>query len=498
VIDLEIVARIRQLYYGEHWRVGTIAAELGLHHATVERALRDEATAKPAPPPSRFDAYVGFAREMLERYPRLRATRLWQMLRVRGCTLSVRQVREKVRGLRPAPREAFLVRRVFPAEEAQVDWASFGHVVIGAARRALSAFVLTLTYSRWIFLRFFLDQSLENFLRGHVYAFVDLQGSPRHLLYDNLRAAVAQRHGDAVRFNTRLLELASHYHFAPRVCAPARGSDKGAVERSVRYIRDSFFAARSFTSIDDLNRQALVWRDEIAAARRWVGDDRKTVAEAFREEAAQLLPLPVHPFETDLVSAVRSEKKIYVRFDLNDYSIPPEAVGRLLTLVASETSVRLLDGQSKIAHHTRSYDRHRKVEAHIEALLKEKQRAHGSTANARLSGAVPKAEALLEACFKRGESVSAVTQKLLLLLDDYGAEEVRSAVDEALLRHTPHLSSILFILGKRRRAAQRRLTPAVDLKRRPDLKDLYVKPHPPETYDDLTRRDDDDNDDGSD
>jgi hypothetical protein len=117
VIDLEIVARIRQLYYGEHWRVGTIAAELGLHHATVERALRDEATAKPAPPPSRFDPYVGFAREMLERYPRLRATRLWQMLRVRGCTLSVRQVREKVRGLRPAPREAFLVRRVFPAED---------------------------------------------------------------------------------------------------------------------------------------------------------------------------------------------------------------------------------------------------------------------------------------------------------------------------------------------------------------------------------------------
>jgi hypothetical protein len=44
--------------------------------------------------------------------------------------------------------------------------------------------VLTLTYSRWIFLHFFLDQSLENFLRGHVYAFADLQGVARHLLYD--------------------------------------------------------------------------------------------------------------------------------------------------------------------------------------------------------------------------------------------------------------------------------------------------------------------------
>ncbi len=494
MIDLETVARIRHLHHAEHWPVGTIAAELGLHHETVERALRDEARSQPASRPSRFDPYVGFAREMLEKYPRLRATRLWQMLRERGCTLGVRQVRDKVRELRPAPREAFLVRRTFVAEEGQVDWASFGHVTIGSARRALSAFVLTLTYSRWIFLRFFLDQSLENFLRGHVYAFADLQGCPRHLIYDNLRAAVAQRHGSAVRFNTHLLELAAHYHFSPRACAPARGSEKGAVERSVRYIRDSFFAARLFTTLEDLNRQALSWRDEIALRRRWVGDDEKTVEEAFREEAAQLLPLPAHPFETDLVSPVRTEKKIYVRFDLNDYSIPPEAVGRPLTLVVSEKIVRVLDGTAEIARHNRCWDRHQKIDdpAHIEALLAEKQRAHGSTPNSRLIGAAPRAEELLEACFKRGESVSALTQKLLLLLDDYGAEELRAAVDEALARHTPHLSSIMYILGQRRRVSQRRLTPSVDLSRRPDLKDLYVKPHSPETYDELTRRDDED------
>lgn len=500
MIDLETVARIRQLYYGEGWRVGTIAAELGLHHEVVERALRDATKAKPAPRASRFDAYAAFAREILEKHPRLRATRLWQMLRARGCTLSVRQVRAKVRELRPAPREAFLVRRTFPAEEGQVDWASFGHVTIGSARRALSAFVLTLTYSRWIFLRFFLDQSLENFLRGHVYAFADLPGCPRHLIYDNLRAAVAQRHGSAVRFNTRLLELAAHYHFSPRACAPARGSEKGAVERSVRYVRDSFFAARSFTSLDELNRQALLWRDEIAGARRFIGDDKKSVAEAFREEAAQLVPLPVHPFETDLVAPIRTEKKIYVRFDLNDYSIPPACVGRPLTLVASEKLVRILDGAAEIARHNRSYDRHQRIDdpAHIEALLAEKQRAHGSTPNARLIGAIPRAEELISACFRRGESVSVLTQKLLLLLDDYGAEELRAAVGEALLRHTPHLSSVVYILGQRRRASQRRFTPAVDLSRRPDLKDLYVKPHAPETYDELTRTGDADDDEPSD
>ena len=297
-----------------------------------------------------------------------------------------------------------------------------------------------------------------------------------------------------MRFNPRLLELASHYHFAPRACRPGRGSEKGAVERTVRYVRDSFFAARSFTTLEDLNRQALVWRDEVAGQRRWPGDDRKTVAQAFEEEAAQLLTLPTHPFETDLVVPTGSDKTIYVRFDLNDYSILPSSVGRPLTLVASETAVRILDGRSEVARHRRSYDRHQQIEdpAHVEALLAEKRRARGSAPRARLNDAVPAAEAFLAASFQRGESVAATTEKLLLLLDDYGAAELSAAVEEALSQQTPRLSSVAFVLAKRRRAAQRKMALPVDLSRRPDLKDLYVKPHSSETYDELARRDDDD------
>jgi len=494
VIDVEVVARIRHLYYAEHWRVGTIAQELGLHHETVQRALSEGTRAPAGPRLSLFDPYVGFARETLERHPRLTATRLWQMLRERGCPLGVRQVRDRVRELRPTRHEAFLRRRTFAGEEAQVDWASFGHVRVGAARRALSAFVLTLTFSRWFFLRFFLDQSLENFLRGHVHAFADLQGVSRYCLYDNLRSAVLDRYGEGVRFNPRLLELASHYHFAPKACKPGRGSEKGAVERTVRYVRDSFFAARSFTSVEDLNRQALVWRADVAGARRWPGDDRKTVAEAFEEERQRLLSLPAHPFETELVVPVRSAKTIYVRFDLNDYSIPPAAVGRQLSLAASETTVRILEGGTEIARHRRSYDRHQRVEEaiHVETLLEEKRRARGSLPRARLNDAVPGVEAFLEACFQRGESVAATTEKLLLLLDDHGAAELAAAVAEALARQTPRLGSVGFLLARRRRTAQRRMALPVELSRRPDLRDLYVKPHLPETYDELARRDDDD------
>jgi transposase len=94
---------------------------------------------------------------------------------------------------------------------------------------------------------FFLDARMDSFLRGHALAFAAFAGVPRVLLYDNLKSAVLERVGDAIRFNPQLLALAGHYRFEPRPVAPARGNEKGRVERAIRYIRDSFFAGRAFT-----------------------------------------------------------------------------------------------------------------------------------------------------------------------------------------------------------------------------------------------------------
>lgn len=63
-------------------------------------------------------------------------------------------------------------------------------------------------------------------------------------------------------------------------------------------------------------------RDETAHARRWPGDETKSVGAAFAEEKPRPLPLPNHSFETDLVLTVCSKKSIYVRFDKNDYASP--------------------------------------------------------------------------------------------------------------------------------------------------------------------------------
>ncbi len=488
MIPDEQVARIRHLFHAEHWKIGTIAAELLLHPHTVRRALEtDRFRSQPRLRPQLTDPYLDFLRQTLQQYPRLRTTRRLQMIQPRGYTGSVSQLRRVVAELRPPRREAFLRLRAFPGEQAQSDWAYFGEVRMGRARRRLSGFVLTLSYSRALWLEFFFDQSLENFLLGHVHAFHDWGGAPRTLQTDNLRSVVLERRGDAIHFHPRFRELSAHYHFAARPCRPARGNEKGRVERAIQYVRSSFFAARPFTTLEDFNRQARAWRDQVAPQRPWPGDGSRTVAQVFEEEKPHWLPLPAHPFPCDATRTVYADKTLCVRFDLNDYSLPPQALGRALTLVASPTTVRLLDGATAIASHRRSYDRHEQIEdpAHRQALLEQKRKALGSTASGRLATLVPESQAFLQAAFERGESAARLTAQLLRLLDDYGVAELTAALREALGQQTPRLSSVAFILARRHRQRRQRTPPAVNLARRPDLENLTVSNPSLEAYDDL-------------
>jgi transposase len=493
MISLELTAKIRRLYYAEHWKVGTIAQALELHPQTVKHALESHRFNRfPQMRPSLTDPYADFIRQTLQQYPDLRATRLYEMVRSRGYSGSVSLLRRLVQRLRPSKQEAFLRLNTLLGEQAQADWAHFGQIRVGSANRKLSCFVITLSYSRALWVEFFFDQSIENLLLGHVHAFSDWGGVARAILYDNMRSVVTERHGDAIHFHSRLLELCAHYHFQPLPCRPARGNEKGRVERAIQYIRHSFFAARSFASLADLNQQALRWRDEIAHARRWPQDDTITVRDAFKAEQSRLLPLPVNAFNTDLVRPIRSDKTIYVRFDLNDYSIPPACVRKQLTLVASPEWIRLLDGTSEIARHRRSYSRHERIEdpAHIAALVAEKSKAFGSTATARLASLIPSIGEFLDAAFARGESAARQTKQLIALLDDYGAAELRAAVVEALARQTPHAASVAFILQQRHRQGLRKPLP-VDLSRHPHLANLAVPTQYLEVYDELTESEND-------
>jgi transposase len=483
----ELVAQILRLHAAEKWRVGTIARQLHVHRDTVRRVLALNGAPVPSSPlrPSRIDVYRPFILETLAKFPTLTAARLYVMVGQRGCVGSGEHFRHLIAAMRPRPSaEAYLRLRTLPGEQAQVDWAHFGHLQIGRARRPLMAFVMVLSHSRMIFLRFFLDARMDSFLRGHVEAFAAL-GLARVLLYDNLKSAVLERHGDAIRFNSGLLALAGHYRFEPRPVAVARGNEKGRVERSIRYIRDSFFAARPFTDLANLNAQARAWCEGHAADRRWPQDHRMSVRQAFETERANLLALPQHDFALGERVAVTVGKTPYARFDLNDYSVPHTHVRRTLTVLADEQWVRVLDGATELARHARCWDSGQQIEddAHVQRLVDHKRSARAHRACDRLAQAAPASAVLLQRAAVRGDNLGSITATLMRLLERWGAAALQAAITEALARDVPHPNAVRLALERAREAAGQPPPVALLLPEHVARRDAPVRAHKLSSYD---------------
>src|SRR5258708_48374 len=217
MIDVELYARIRLLFFPHHCPAPTIPPHLGIPPDPAGRAIERDRFARGARPvrPPKLDPYKDFVRQTLEQHPRLRATRLHEMLIGRGYAGSTVQLRRYIQTIRPTARaEAYLRLQTLPGEQAHADWGHFGKIRVGKALRALSCFLFVLSRSPPMYARFTLDQTLESFLFGHVLAFEAL-GVPRAILYDNLKSVVLERQGGHIRFHPRILDFAGHYHFAP-------------------------------------------------------------------------------------------------------------------------------------------------------------------------------------------------------------------------------------------------------------------------------------------
>lgn len=489
-IPKEKEAEILRYAHAEKWPVGTIAKQLGVHHTTVTRVLEHNGL----PRTQRFteasiiDPYLPLITETLKQFPSLPASRLYAMARERGFEGGESHFRSRIAELRPKPiAEAYLRLKSLPGEQGQVDWGHFGKITIGRAIHSLMAFVVVLSWSRPIYLRFFLNAQMSNFLRGHEGAFQAFGGVPRVLLYDNLKSAVLERKGDAIRFHPTLLEFSAHYRYELRPVAVYRGNEKGRVERGIRYIRDNFWPARQWKDLDDLNAQAKIWCESTAMDRPCPEDRTMTVGEAFLQEQPKLLSLPETFYPTDEQVEVKVGKTPYVRFERNDYSVPHTHTRKTLLVVADPTEVRVMDGGECIATHPRSYDKGQQIEnpKHIETLIQRKRQAREHRGNDRLAHACPSSRTLLELAAERGDNLGSIVSTLLRILDQYGAAETEQAIVESLSRGVSHPHGVRQAL-ERRREEQERPTPiAIDLKKHPKAKDIAVKPHDLSIYDQL-------------
>jgi len=437
MVNAEIQAEIRRMFHVEHMKVHAISRSLQISRDVVRRVLNIQRfnPDRRCERPSKLNPFLPLIEEIVSKHPRITATRLCTLLKERGFSGSVNIVRVALReGLRPKPKRAYQVLNSFPGEQAQVDWGSFGKIKIGNTERTLSCFVMVLSWSRGMFARFMLDQTTASFMAAHQEAFSYLGGVPRQIRYDNLKSVVISRDGRAIQFNDNFLEFSGNCGFLPSACNPYSGHEKGKVERTIRYIRDSFFTYRRYRDLRDLNTQLIAWIESTAMARPWPDDHAKLIRTQWELEKPRLLPLPLHASPCERREEVRIGKTPYARFDLNDYSVPWRLTLKTLTVWASENQVKIFDGITLVATHERSYARQQRIidDSHLSGLHDHAPGAEHLQGRDRVLRILPESRDYLDQVHAEQGRTSRAVETIERLVAKYGKDAVGEAIQKSV------------------------------------------------------------------
>jgi transposase len=306
-----------------------------------------------------LDPFKGRIAELLTEYPRLSAVRVGEILSSESYSGGITILRDYVHQVRPRPIQAFQRTVYLPGEIGQVDWAEMPDPILDAygKLRPVYAFVMVLGYSRMLTVVFSFRTRLVDFLRCHAEALAFFGGTPRTIVYDNLKSVVLWRRGAEVTFNPAFLPFADRYEFRPLPTWPGEPHEKGLVERPILYLKDNFWAGRKFAGMEDLHGQGMTWRDRKCNVRIHSGLDERPI-DRFELERSRLLALPPEPYQAEEILFAKASRWGYVRMDGNDYSIPLILAGRRLAAKLDATSVRIYD-QGRIAtQHARCFGHH--------------------------------------------------------------------------------------------------------------------------------------------
>jgi transposase len=492
-ISEAVEAEIRRLHFAEHWPVGTVASQSGVHADVVRRVLKLDMPRTPVRERLLLvEPYKEFIEQTLKKYPTLRATRLYDMVKPRGYSGEVRTLRSYVAGVRPRPaREAYLRVSTLPGEQAQVDWAHVGKMRVLGGERPLWAFVMVLSWSRAMWGEFIFDMTVHSLRRSLARAATYFGGNTRQWLFDNPKTVVLERHGDAVRFHPRLLDVSSHYCVSLRLCTVRKPNQKGKVERAIRYVRERFLAGRELRSIAQANTEFLAFLNEVANPRPHPTLPDITVADCLAQEKMRLLRLPEVPLATEEVMPVTVDKTAFIRFDTNDYSVPHEYAqqeNNTLTVAADDITVRLLKGDEEVARHARCWGRRQEIEepSHRDALLAQKRGASEAKGQDRLRAIAPNVDILFARWVETGRNVGSLTARLAGLLRSYDDDTVGAAVTEVIARGTHDPGAVAHICEQLRRKTNKPVP--LDVALGSHVPDRDVIPHALEGYDGKSKR----------
>lgn len=488
-------AEIRRLAEVERLSQRQIAERLHCCWRTVKKALT-----MPHPPdessrPRRgsiLDPHTPKIDALIAKYPELSAARVLEEIRKEPerYTGQISVVRSYLRQIRPM--RGRIYQEVFyePGQAMQVDWGSCGYIKIGTTIRAISAFVAVLCYSRLCYVEFCLSQHKAEFYRALAQALKFFGGSPRQLIFDNLKAAVLNGSGRNACLHPEFLALCGHFCLEPIACARRDPESKGTVEAKVRYVKRNALQGRDeeLTCWEDYGRLAAYWRDEVANVRIHQTTKERPV-DRFQKEQSLLRPLPTAPFDTDELVSVVVNSHARVNFDGNRYSVPPELARKTALLRASAAEIRVIYQGRQLACHPRSYDRRQLIRHpdHQLEALKMRRRVRATEVESAFDALGEEARKFhLELC-RRAVKTSVHLRRLLNLVRIYGRQEVVAAIVRANEYQTYDAAYVETILLQERRRRELPSPTAPRPKRQELMEDIDLEEPDPGVYDRLCK-----------
>jgi transposase len=488
-VSSDVEAEIRRLHDVEGWPPGTIARQLVLHIDVVRRVLGVAVAAPLMPRRSIVDEYTPFIVEQLRRWPTLRSTRIFDMVKERGFPGSPRTIREHVARLRPRkPREAFLRTSILMGEQSQIDWAFIGSVNVEGTQRPLWMYVIILSWSRAIWAEACFSMDAATVSRSLVRSAAAFGGVTRQWLFDNPKTIVIERVSeDIIRFHDQLLATTTALRVQPKLCTPRRANEKGKVERVIRFMRDRALSGWTPTTIADANDRLRKFCTTTALDRPHPTIANKSVRECLEEERPKLLALPEYLPPTDEMRTAVVDKTAFVRFDANDYSVPHNLVGKTVTVVASDVIVRVVNDTVEVASHRRSWTRKGVIEdpRHRADLIAQKAAAKPTKRREQLQETFPAFAVVVDRWLDENRNVGAAVARCYVILGLYGDAVFAAGVDELIARDLADPSSLEALCEDIRRRQNPRTVQA-EPPSHPSDRDVVA--HDLESYDDNRRR----------
>jgi transposase len=489
-MNIALWAEIRRLAEIEKLSGRAIARRLHCSWRTVAAALEldQPLTRQVSRRASLLDPHRAKIDALLAKYPELSAVRIREEIArgPDGYTGSACTLRRYLRQVRPARGRVYQEVHYEPAQAMQVDWGECGRVQLGGTTRQVSVFVAVLCYSRLMFIEFTLAQTKAEFYRGLVHALEFFGGSPRAIIFDNLKAAVLNGSGRAACLHPEFLALCGYFCLQPIACERRDPESKGIVEGAVRYVKHNALAGRAgeLIGFDDYLALACLWRDQVANVRIHE-TTRERPVDRFQHERSLLRPLPAIPFDTDeLVLAVVSPHA-RIEFDGNRYSTPPGLARRPVTIRASRDELRVLHEGQVVAQHVRCYERGQLIVLpdHRLAALTLRRRSRCSALEQEFDALGPEARQFHIQLKSQPVKTGIHLRRLLGLARLYGTTEVVAAISRALELATYDAAYVenLLLAGRRRRQLP---TPTLPTPQRRELiEEIELEPADPAIYD---------------